>query len=72
VSADLKRLHKQLLVLEHIDFISDEMRAVIEDEWPELVYKLPPKKPQGRACNPKPKTKSPSSAGRPSRPIRLE
>jgi hypothetical protein len=50
VSADLKRLHKQLLVLEHIDFISDEMRAVIEDEWPELVYKLPPKKPQGRAC----------------------
>jgi hypothetical protein len=23
------------------------MRAVIESEWPELVCKLPPKKPQG-------------------------
>ena len=30
-----------------IDFISNEMRAVIEDLWPELVHKLPPKKPQG-------------------------
>jgi hypothetical protein len=40
---DLKRLHKELLEFEHIDFISDEMRAVIEDEWPELVHKLPPK-----------------------------
>jgi hypothetical protein len=41
--ADLKRLHKELLEFEHIDFISDEMRAVIEDEWPELAHKLPPK-----------------------------
>jgi hypothetical protein len=39
----LKRLHKELLEFEHIDFISDEMRAVIEDEWPELAHKLPPK-----------------------------
>jgi len=28
-----------------IDFISDGMRAVIEDEW-QLVHKLPPAKPQ--------------------------
>ena len=47
-SADLERLHKELLEYERIDFISDEMRAVIEDLWPELVHKLPPKKPQGR------------------------
>ena len=45
-SADLERLHKELLEYEHIDFISDEMREVIEDLWSELVHKLPPKKPQ--------------------------
>jgi hypothetical protein len=46
-SADLERLHKELLEYEHIDFISDEMRAVVEELWPELAHKLPPKKPQG-------------------------
>jgi hypothetical protein len=33
--------------IEHIDHISDEMRAVVESEWPELAHKLPPQKPQG-------------------------
>src|SRR5215813_10430131 len=42
--ADLRRLHKYLLEIEHIDHISDEMRAVVENEWPELAHKLPPKK----------------------------
>jgi hypothetical protein len=32
-----------LLDIEGVDHISDEMRAVVESEWPELVYKLPPK-----------------------------
>jgi hypothetical protein len=41
--ADLKRLHKYMLDIEHIDHISDEMRAVVESEWPELGYKLPPR-----------------------------
>jgi hypothetical protein len=41
--ADLKRLHKYMLDIERIDHISDEMRAVVETEWPELAYKLPPK-----------------------------
>jgi len=41
--ADLKRLHKYMLDIEHIDHISDEMRAVVESEWPELAHKLPPK-----------------------------
>jgi hypothetical protein len=36
-----------MLEIEHIDHISDEMRAVGENEWPELVYKLPPKERQG-------------------------
>jgi hypothetical protein len=45
--ADLKHLHKYMLDIEHIDHISDEMRAVVESEWPELAHKLPPKKSQG-------------------------
>ena len=45
-SADLERLHKYMLEIEGVDVISDEMRAVVESEWPELAYKLP-KKPQG-------------------------
>ena len=39
--ADLKRLHKYMLDIERIDNTSDEMRAVVESEWPELAYKLP-------------------------------
>ena len=45
--ADLERLHKYMLEIEHIDDISDEMRAVVEGEWPELAHKLPPKEPRG-------------------------
>src|SRR5262245_17030 len=45
--ADLKRLHKYMLDVEHIGIISDEMRQVVEELWPELAHKLPPKKPQG-------------------------
>ena len=44
--ADLKRLHKYMPQVEHIDHISDEMRAVVESEWPELAHKLPPKRPR--------------------------
>src|SRR5262249_7716604 len=40
--ADLKRLHKYMLDIEHIDHISDEMRAAVTTEWPELAHKLPP------------------------------
>ena len=45
--ADLRRLHKYVLDIEHIDHISDEMRSVVETEWPELAHKLPPKNVQG-------------------------
>ena len=38
--ADLERLHKYMLEIEGVDAISDEMRAVVESEWPELAYKL--------------------------------
>jgi hypothetical protein len=40
---DFERLHKYMLDIERVDAISDEMRAVVESEWPELVHKLPPK-----------------------------
>ena len=45
--ADLERLHKYMLEIEGVDAISDEMRAVVEELWPELVHKLPPKKLPG-------------------------
>ena len=45
--ADLRRLHKYMLDIEKVTVISDEMRAVVENEWPELVHKLPLKKPRG-------------------------
>ena len=41
--ADLERTHKYLLDLERVEAISYEMRAVVEELWPELVHKLPPK-----------------------------
>jgi hypothetical protein len=34
MQAGLKRLHKYMLDIEGIDHISDEMRAVVESEWP--------------------------------------
>jgi hypothetical protein len=44
--ADLRRLHKYMLEIEHISVISDEVRRVVEEKWPELVHKLPPKSQQ--------------------------
>ena len=34
--ADLKRLHKYMVDVKHIGIISDEMREVVEELWPEL------------------------------------
>jgi hypothetical protein len=45
--ADLKRLHKYMREVEHIGIVSDEMRKVVEELWPELAHKLPPQRPQG-------------------------
>jgi hypothetical protein len=41
---DLRRLHDYLVDIEVIEVISDEMRIVIESEWPECVHKLPPRR----------------------------
>jgi hypothetical protein len=40
---DFERLHKFLLEMEDISEVSDDIRELIEDEWPELVHRLPPK-----------------------------
>jgi hypothetical protein len=41
--SDLQRLHRFMLETDVVGVISDEMRAVVEAVWPELIYKLPPK-----------------------------
>jgi hypothetical protein len=38
---------EEVLKFEPIEAVSDPMRELIEDLWPELLDKLPPKKPQG-------------------------
>jgi hypothetical protein len=43
VQEDFERLHKFLLETEGLSEVSDEMRELVEEEWPELVDKLPPK-----------------------------
>jgi hypothetical protein len=40
---DLRRLHDYLVDMDTIAIISDEMRVVVENEWPELAHKLPSK-----------------------------
>jgi len=43
VQEDFERLHKFLLETDALSDVSDDMRELIEEEWPELVHKLPPK-----------------------------
>jgi hypothetical protein len=45
-SAEIERIHKEVLDFKRIEAISEPMRELIEDLWPELVSKLP-KKPHG-------------------------
>ena len=40
---DFERLHKFLLETEGLSEVSDDMRELVEQEWPELMHKLPPK-----------------------------
>jgi hypothetical protein len=44
---EIERIHKEILEFERIEAISEPMRELVEKLWPELVYKLPPKKSQG-------------------------
>jgi hypothetical protein len=41
VQEDFERLHEFLLETEGLTEVSDDMRELVEEEWPELVHKLP-------------------------------
>jgi hypothetical protein len=43
VQEDFERLHNFLLETEGLPEVSDDVRDLVEEEWPELVHKLPPK-----------------------------
>ena len=43
---DFERLHKFLLETEDLPEASDDMRQLVEEEWSELVHKLPSKASQ--------------------------
>ena len=40
---DFEWLHKFLLETESLSEVSDDMRELVEEEWPELAHKLPPR-----------------------------
>jgi hypothetical protein len=42
----IERIHREVLDFKHIEAISEPMRELIEDLWPELLPKLPPKRSQ--------------------------
>jgi hypothetical protein len=41
----LQSIHRFVLDTPVIEVVSEEMRAIVESVWPELVSKLPPKGP---------------------------
>jgi hypothetical protein len=41
---EIERMHKDLLEFERIEVVSDPMRELIEELWPELVHMLPPRR----------------------------
>jgi len=42
-SAEIERIHREVLDFKHIEAVSEPMRELIEDLWPELANKLPPR-----------------------------
>ena len=42
--AELQAIHRYVTETPVIDDITDEIRAVVETVWPELISKLPPKR----------------------------
>jgi hypothetical protein len=43
---EFEQLHRELLEFDRIEAVADDMRELIEDVWPELAHKLPPKETQ--------------------------
>lgn len=42
-----EQIYLQLLMSKRMEFVTNSMRELILDEWPELAHKLPPKEPPG-------------------------
>jgi len=42
---EFEQLHKELMKCDRIEVLSDDVRELVEDVWPELAHKLPPKTP---------------------------
>jgi hypothetical protein len=42
-SQELERIRSELEFFDQIEHVSDEMRELIEAQWPDLLCKLPPK-----------------------------
>ena len=40
---EFEQLHRELLQSDRIDAVTDDMRELIEDTWPELAHKVPAK-----------------------------
>ena len=40
---EIERIRKEVLEFERIEAVSDPMRELIEELWPEPVHELPPK-----------------------------
>jgi hypothetical protein len=40
---EFEQLHEELLKFDRIEAVTDDMRELIEQVWPELARKLPPK-----------------------------
>ena len=40
---ELERMHQEILGSGRMEAVSNEMRELIEEVWPELVHKLSPK-----------------------------
>jgi hypothetical protein len=47
-SDEIEQIHKEVLKFDSIEVVTDSMRELIEDLWPELAHKLPPKTPQDK------------------------
>jgi hypothetical protein len=41
---EFEQLHEKLLKFDRIEAVTDDMRELIEDVWPELMHKLPPRR----------------------------
>jgi hypothetical protein len=47
LAEEQEEIYMRLLTSKHMESVTDSMRELILEEWPELAHKLPPKRPHG-------------------------